>query len=707
MSRKKIQQVTKQPDTGSLLNALLVVFVMISFNAMIFQEIFSSYLSAGIFFSPSTWIKFVELCGGTVSETPQHFQQAELSYISAWFLLAVISTIFLLLGAFGISRKKSIPFQRAFIEWGIRGWRWWGVLILWQFTSFLFLVLEWIPLSEFQLASLPLWIAFQGAGWFTEYLTLIGLSPAGITENPLSNTAEPKKKGIFTRSVLLLISSCAIYVVIFTWMNWGLYWELLLPHGDSAMYEEHLWNLTHGKGFRSYLDQGLFLGEHIQFIHLFLISFHWIYPSQLTMELFESIALASGAIPVYFLARRHSGSESAGLWLACGYLFYFPLQFLDIAIDFKTFRPIGFGVPVLLFALDQLERKRYKTMILLFLVALTAKEDYAIVLAPIGLWIAFFQSKVDQNLQKKRGFLFGLSIAILSTAYLLVTVAIILPWFRSGVEVHYVGYFSQFGGSLGEVIRNILDPRKLVPALFTVKSLLYVFMILVPLGFLPLFSSSRFATCLPLLSLLCLNEIAQDPRHHFHAPLIPILFWSACAGIAPMTECLNKFKKRMDKKSDSTVLKNQSQNRPAIFLCLNSLMAGLFLSISPAGISFWDSGHSFYWKKLYVPGQRAEMFSRIEDMIPIESRVASTDFVHPRFTHHERAYDYSNYSRAVNKNQTGAPPDTDYIVIDTTHRYSEIKKPMDIPEYRDHPEDWELLPDKTEGYFIILKRRSR
>jgi len=44
-------------------------------------------------------------------------------------------------------------------------------------------------------------------------------------------------------------------------------------------------------------------------------------------------------------------------------------------------------------------------------------------------------------------------------------------------------------------------------------------------------------------------------------------------------------------------------------------------------------------------------------------------------------------------------------VIDTRHPYSRIKTPDQIPELRDHPDQWELLPDVTEGYFIVLKRK--
>ena len=45
-------------------------------------------------------------------------------------------------------------------------------------------------------------------------------------------------------------------------------------------------------------------------------------------------------------------------------------------------------------------------------------------------------------------------------------------------------------------------------------------------------------------------------------------------------------------------------------------------------------------------------------------------------------------------------------MIDTGHRYSWIKSAEDVPELQTEPEKWELLPDKTNGYFLILKRRE-
>ena len=136
-----------------------------------------------------------------------------------------------------------------------------------------------------------------------------------------------------------------------------------------------------------------------------------------------------------------------------------------------------------------------------------------------------------------------------------------------------------------------------------------------------------------------------------------------------------------------------------------SLATGLFFSLSPLGLSFWDPGSNWNWQRLYGLQPRGAAFAAIEPLIPASARVASTDFVHPRFTHHERSYDYSRFLRKVSGYEQRVPDDTDFIVIDTTHPYSEYKRPEDVPEY--HQTDrWELVPNGSGGVFIVLKRKS-
>ena len=212
----------------------------------------------------------------------------------------------------------------------------------------------------------------------------------------------------------------------------------------------------------------------------------------------------------------------------------------------------------------------------------------------------------------------------------------------------------------------------------------------------------------PLFLLLCLNELALNPPgpfHHFHAPIVPLLLWAAAAGLGQGASS------RSSKGSMSVAEPASVKWLPAAGpLLAFSLTCGIWTCVvfsqNPLSLKFWDSGKPEYWGKRYVPDERPQQFAKIASLIPPTARVASTDFVHPRYTHFERSYDYSQYPRMVNGNRPGAPDDTDYIVIDTRHPYSWIHGPEDVRELRTEPDRWELLPDETNGYFIVLKRKT-
>ena len=684
-------------DSRRFTYALLCVLLGPGAVTLALQTIFSSQDLAGMYVSVPLWEALLSSWGATLDPTTQ---TVAIPFFPLMGYLLLTAALTWLAGGFLISRLQKSSYTSALTEWGCLGYRWWFLPGAWELLRILLFIIGWSSGEGLLLATSQFWFAITLAGWLATLVTL--LFPASQSEAPAEELSTEPKSSLPLPVWLLM----GVFIFIFTWMNWRLYQGLLIPHGDSAMYEEHLWNVLHGKGFRSYLDQGLFWGEHIQFIHLLLSPLYLIWPSHLLLELSETVALACGAIPLYRMATRHSGSKTAGTAIVAAYLCYFPLQFLDIAIDLKTFRPISFGVPLLLFALEAIERKRWKSAIVLLLLCLAAKEDYAIILGPLGLWIAWraFQEQKSASKAQKSALLKsiapGIGLSVFAVVYLALVVKVLIPWFRGGTQVHYVGYFQKFGNSLGEVVSNILfNPGLLLGELIQPDTFIYALALLVPLGLLPLFSPGRLLVGLPLFGLLCLNELAHDPRHHFHAPIVPILCWAAAYGVGNVTTVLRRWK------SEPAYLA-QTQTWATHFLWSSSLATGLFFSLGPAGLVFWDSGSNWYWGQLYVPGERARQFEKIADLIPPESRVASTDFVHPRYTHHARSYDYSNYRRKVNDYEAGVPEDTDYIVIDTQHPYSEIKTPDQISEYREHPDEWELLPDKTDGYFIVLKRKQ-
>jgi uncharacterized membrane protein len=708
---------------------------------------------AGSLVGNGLWKRIVTALGGSLTrqgdQWSAHVESAKLTTIVLMFAIAAW-----LAGGACIAWHGRQSFRQALIAWGVRGWAWWLLPLAWESLDLLVYVAGWSDGSSLLRGTLPLWHGLIWAGWLTTGCAL-GRRPFALPESQTHGTRLPA----------VVWGAMALYVLVFGAMNLGLYESLQLPHGDSAMYEEHLWNLLHGKGFRSYLDDGRpFLGEHIQVIHALLIPVYLLWPSQVTLELCQSAALAAGAIPLFRIALRHSGSTQASAALAIAYLLYVPMQFLDIAIDLKTFRPNSFEIPLLLVAFDALESRRWRTFFASLGLALLCQEDAATIIAPLGIWIFFraprlatfftevrsaecgvrnhpspeprLEFRTPNSELRIRLRCLGAGLAVFGAIYLILVIKLLLPWFRGGGDVHFAQYFPELGTSSNSIVVNVLlHPQLVLGRLLDVKSIGFALVLLAPLGLLPLFSPGRLAVAAPLFGVLCLSDITNSAHHHFHAPLVPVLLWASAAGIAAIPMLYDRWQrwwqrsgrtsgnaerrpriearqiaasgKSLPADAPLTATPTSDANHPrsnptivenaALWCALSSLCVGWFLGLSPASIGFWDPDSRAYWRTLYLPGERAQRFPEVLSQIPHDSRVASTDFIHPRFTHFTRSYDYSDYRPNV-------PKDADYIVIDTRHRYSAIHRPDEIKEYRDHPEEWELLPDRTDGYFIVLRR---
>ena len=251
-------------------------------------------LSAGIL-SQGLWERSVQSLGGRIHQDGE-FEVADVPIAPLVEGVGLLSGLTWLAGAAWISRARQIPFSTSLCLWGRNGWLWWLVPVAWEMVDLALAMAGWTSGQALCRATLPIWHSTLWAAWLTTFVILAHPSTA-TTSSQNGDDRIPR----------VVWGAMALYFVCFGAMNWLLYESLLLPHGDSAMYEEHIWNLLHGKGFRSYLDGGrLFLGEHVQVIHLLCIPLYLLWPSHVLLELCQSACLALGAIPVYRIARRHT-----------------------------------------------------------------------------------------------------------------------------------------------------------------------------------------------------------------------------------------------------------------------------------------------------------------------------------------------------------------------------------------------------------------
>ena len=121
-------------------------------------------------------------------------------------------------------------------------------------------------------------------------------------------------------------------------------------------------------------------GHHATFGYFFLVPLAWLGAGPNTWNLLQVVAIASSALPIYFLARDRLKRP----WLACtlgvAWLLQPPLQFFA----WETFHPEVIAIPFLLWAYWAIEHDRRRLYWVLVVIALMWKEDVALFVFMLG-----------------------------------------------------------------------------------------------------------------------------------------------------------------------------------------------------------------------------------------------------------------------------------------------------------------------------------
>ncbi len=126
---------------------------------------------------------------------------------------------------------------------------------------------------------------------------------------------------------------------------------------DVGNLTQAVWSTAHGRFLEITDLQGhqiSRLGAHFDPLVALLAPAWWLWPHPEPPPRGASRGVSLGAVPVYLLARKHLGSDWAGLGFALVYLLYPPTQWLVV----DDFHPVAFATPLLLGAIWFLDEDR-------------------------------------------------------------------------------------------------------------------------------------------------------------------------------------------------------------------------------------------------------------------------------------------------------------------------------------------------------------
>ena len=274
---------------------------------------------------------------------------------------------------------------------------------------------------------------------------------------------------------------------------------------DLGNMTQAVWSTAHGDVLSVtdvHGEQVSRLGSHFDPILALLAPLWWVWPDPELMLVVQAVAVASGALPIFWLARKHVASDRAAAALAVAYLLSPPVQWLTVS----DFHAVALACPLLLFAWWHLDEARLWAFALLAFAAIATKEHVGLAVAAIGIWYAL----------RHRSPRAGAAIAVTAGAAALVAALVVVP------------HFAPAGASA-------FESRYESPSLDG-RDLSYLASLLLPLALLPLAGPLGLLAALPELGLNLLSSTVTQTsvKTHYAATAVPALLAATVFGVARM-----------------------------------------------------------------------------------------------------------------------------------------------------------------------------
>ncbi|MDQ6661474.1 MAG: DUF2079 domain-containing protein [Chloroflexota bacterium] len=297
---------------------------------------------------------------------------------------------------------------------------------------------------------------------------------------------------------------------------------------DLGNMDQVLWNTIHGHLFQ-FTNQAIDwygpptrLAFHFEPILLPLSLLYLFGADPRIILVFQTLALTSGALPVFLLARKYLREWPLLAVLMVGIYLFSPAL---IGLNLFDFHPFSLTAPLFLYAMLALVHKRYGWLLFACVLAASCKED-----APLG--VAMFGLMMLWKFKLPR---LGLTLIIGGFLWSFIAFKFIMPHFYPGVLANNFWYrYESLGSSPGIALANIaLHPWLIFTTFITLDRLYYLASLFRSVGFICLLAPEWLIPALPDLAA---NTLSTDPLtytgvYHYNATIIPFIMISAIFGM--------------------------------------------------------------------------------------------------------------------------------------------------------------------------------
>lgn len=248
---------------------------------------------------------------------------------------------------------------------------------------------------------------------------------------------------------------------------------------------------------------------HVSPIWYLLLPFYALIPTPATLQVLQAAVMTSAVIPLWKIGKHH-GLSGAARMLLCAVLLLYPAFSGGASYDIHE---NCFLTPLILWLFYGIDRKNIAVIAVSALLTLTVKEDAAVYVAVIALWLIV---KTALRFRKT-------DIGSLITGFVMLAAALLyfflvtsfLARIGDGVMTYrYSNFMYEGSSSLFTVIKSvILNPMKAVYECVDEEKLRFIALTVLPLLGLPLFTR-RFERYILLIPYILVNLMSDFQYQH-------------------------------------------------------------------------------------------------------------------------------------------------------------------------------------------------
>ena len=405
-------------------------------------------------------------------------------------------------------------------------------------------------------------------------------------------------------STVVMVVLAALHALWATRLQWDIHRGLGTSSYDVGLYDQGTWLLSRFEApFVTLMGRNL-LGDHASIVMFLVVPFYWFVPGTETLLAIQSVVVASGALPLYFFARRRLGGQVMPVVIGATWLVNPAVN----GTNLENFHPdsfLGLFLPLALFAMLE---KRWRLYWLAVVLCMTVKEDVSLVLVPLGLVMML-------RGERRRGAVTAVAAVAASLAgmFLLMRSLIGVPT-RNAWRIPFGGV----GGFLRETFTN---PGNVLSYLSSEGRLFYLWQMFVPFG--PVFLLAPEIAAISVLVLT--GNIVSNFWYQFHIGYhyslvaVPAIAFATVVGAAR--------------------LHRDSRPLAVTVVALCSLVSGLMWTALPGArneIAHWPASHPV-----------AVAAREIIKEVPDDAAVAVFHSLAPHMAHRVHVYQFPNPFRVV------------------------------------------------------------